>query len=275
MVEFLNILLPLLYFVIIIIYARSFWRNRSEETHLIVTLKWILIIVILALHILYFFFRIIEFNHAPITTPFEILTLLSFSVTLTYIYIEFKTGISDTGFFILLIAGLFQIFSSIFIKELPDINPVLRNYLLGFHVAFALIGYSAIIISGIYGFLYLQLYNSIKYNRVGRFYKRLPSLHLLESLSFSSIVFGFVFLTLTILIGIFWLPRAIDNFSYSDPKLIVSIAIWLLYAFGFAGKKFGHLKSRTVMKLAMYGFIFTLCSVAIVNIFLKSFHKFY
>jgi HemX protein len=275
MVELLNILLPILYIAIIIIYARSFWRNRSEETQRIVTVKWILIIVILALHILYFFFRNIEYNHAPITTPFEILTLLSFSVTLTYIYIEFKTGISDTGFFILLIAGTFQIFSSVFIKELPEINPVLRNYLLGFHVSFALIGYSAIIISGIYGFLYLQLYKSIKYNKVGRFYKRLPSLHLLESLSYSSIVFGFVFLTLTILIGGFWLPKAIDNFSYTDPKLIVSIAIWLLYAFGFIGKKFGHMQSRTVMKLAMYGFIFTLCSVAIVNIFLKSFHKFY
>jgi ABC-type transport system involved in cytochrome c biogenesis permease subunit len=104
----------------------------------------------------------LKYGHPPITNIFEILTLLAFSITISYLYIEFRTNVRDTGFFILIIAGILQTISSIFIEELKEINPVLKNWILGFHVTSAMIGYSAITVSGIYGFLYILLYNQIK-----------------------------------------------------------------------------------------------------------------
>jgi ABC-type transport system involved in cytochrome c biogenesis permease subunit len=103
----------------------------------------------------------------------------------------------------------------------------------------------------------------------------LPSLHLLEQLTFTAITFGFVFLTITIIIGIVWLPRAIKDFSYFDPKLITTLIIWLLYALGFLSRKIGNFQNRTIMTLALGGFIITIISIAVVNMFLSSFHKFY
>ncbi len=271
----LNILLPVFYAVIILFYGISFFKADDVKGNFIDWSRRPLLILIILFQFVYFAVRSLTYGHAPITTIFEILTLLAFSLSISYLYIEVKTKVLDTGFFILLIAGILQLISSIFIRELTEINPVLKNWLLGFHVTCALIGYSAITLSGIYGFLYIMLYHSIRKNKLGPVFKRLPSLHLLESLAYNAIIFGFIFLTLTIVIGVMWLPRAIKDFSYFDPKLIVTVVIWVLYSIGFISKKAGNLQSRTVMSLAFFGFVFAILSMAVVNIFLTSFHKFY
>jgi len=273
-IEILNNILPVLYGIIIIFYGVAFFSKKEGFLVDISKYRSPFFIIILLVHTFYFGLRIFIYKHAPITTSYEILTLLAFSITLNYLFIEVKTNVRETGFFILIIAGIVQFISTLFIQELHDINPVLKNYLLGFHVAFILIGYSAITISGIYGFLYILLYRAIKGNKFGQFYKRLPSLHLLEELTYSALKFGFLFLTLTILIGLIWLPHSVDNFSYSDPKLLATFIVWTLYAIGFIGKTLGNFQSKTLMKMAFAGFIYTMLSVAFVNIFLSSFHKF-
>ncbi|MGA2668964.1 MAG: cytochrome c biogenesis protein CcsA [Ignavibacteria bacterium] len=275
LIELLNIFLPVVYVLTISIYGICFFSKKGTDSSSLYSYRRVLLVSLILLQAVYFIVRSLHFGHPPITTIFEIFTLLSFSITLSYLYIEFKTNVRDTGFFILLIAGILQIISSIFIEELKEINPVLKNWLLGFHVTSAMIGYSAITVSGIYGFLYILLYNQIKENRFGSVYKRLPSLHLLEQLAFSAITFGFIFLTLTIIIGVVWLPRAIKDFSYFDPKLITTLIIWLLYTLGFLSRKLGNFKSKTIMTLAFGGFIFTIISITVVNVFLSSFHKFY
>ena len=273
-IEILNNVLPVLYGIIVIQYGVSFFSKNEGQIAKITKFKRPVLVIILLLHAVYFALRIITYGHAPITTSYEILTLLAFSITLNYFFIELKTNVRETGFFILLIAGIVQLISSIFIQELRVINPVLKNYLLGFHVAFILIGYSAITISGIYGFLYILLFRAIKENKFGSFYKRLPSLHLLEALTYSALTLGFIFLTLTILIGLIWLPHSIDNFSYTDPKLVATFIIWVLYAIGIVSKTLGNFQSKTIMKMAFAGFVFTMLSVVLVNIFLSTFHKF-
>lgn len=200
---------------------------------------------------------------------------MSFGLVLTYLYIELKTKETDTGFFIMLTAGLLEIISFAFIEELKDIKPVLRTWILGIHVSAAIIGYSGIIMSGIYGFLYLRLYKKIKRNRVDSFFKKLPSLKLLSTLTRSSISFGFIFFTFTIVQGFIWLPKAIDNFSYLDPKLISSTIIWFLYLGGYIGILTKRFRINTLMRLALAGAVFSVLSMMFVNIFLKSFHNFY
>lgn len=274
LIEILNNLLPVLYGIVVILYGVSFFSKKEASSLEVAKLRRPVLIIILLVHGAYFALRIMTYGHAPITTSYEILTLLAFSITLNYFFVELRTNVRDTGFFILIIAGMAQLISTIFIKELREINPVLRNYLLGFHVSFILIGYSAITISGIYGFLYILLFRSIKESRFGSFYKRLPSLYLLERLTFSALVFGFIFLTLTILIGLIWLPHSVDNFSYSDPKLVATFIVWTLYAAGFIGRSLGSFQSKTLMKMAFAAFVFTMLSVAFVNIFLSSFHRF-
>src|ERR1035437_1052340 len=92
-----------------------------------------------------------------ITNVFEIFTILAFSVSFSYFILELVTDIRGTGPFIIIISIIFQIISSLFIKESPVVKDILRSNLLGIHVFSALVGYSVITVSAVYGFLYLTL----------------------------------------------------------------------------------------------------------------------
>lgn len=271
LITVLEFLLPILYFGTIWMYAKAFFSDLKKAEKL----KRPFLFITLGTHFCYIALRTIAYEHPPITSIFEILSLIAFTIVLVYTYIEIRTENTSTGYFILILPFFFQVASSIFIKELSYIPPVLQSNLLGFHVSSAFLGYAAITISAVYGFLYLMLYHDIKSKQFGVIYKRLPNLETLERMSFTATVFGFVLLTIAIIVGVIWLPRAVMNFSYADPKLLGTVAIWLIYGLGLTTKKIIGWRGRKIMVLSVCAFAFAMFSITIINAFFTGFHKFY
>ncbi len=267
----LEIALPLVYFSAIWVYAKAFFSNVKTAERL----RSPLLLSVLFLHAVYILSRTLEYHHPPITSMFEIFSLIAFTIVVVYWYIELKTGNRSTGYFILILPFFFQCISSIFVKEKTEIPEVLRSNLLGFHVTSALLGYAAITISAVYGFLYLMLYHDIKSRQFGVIYKRLPNLEVLERMSFTATVFGFILLTIAIVVGLVWLPRVSAAISYSDPKLLGTSVIWLIYAGGLLAKRVAGWQGRRMVVLSMFGFALAMFSMTIVNMFFSEFHKFY
>jgi ABC-type uncharacterized transport system permease subunit len=270
-IDFLSSLLPFLY--IITFGAYSFDFMKAGKRHF--EFARLSLFTTLLIHLIYLLSRTAEFNHPPITNVFEIFTVLAFSVSFSYFILELATDIRGTGPFIIIISIIFQIISSLFIEDLTQVKEVLRNNLLGSHVFTALLGYSGITISAVYGFLYLLLYKDIKLNRFGLVFNKLPSLEVLEKLSFYSAIIGFVLLTIAMTIGVIWLPKAFPNFSYTDPKLISSAIVWLLYGIGILSKVFGKWRGKKVIVLSIVGFILAIMSTMLSNFVAQSFHSFY
>ena len=270
-IDLLKFLLPVLYFWTVWMYAKVFFSGskfaESFRTPLLLTL--------VVAHFCYLLLRTIVLAHPPITNVYETLTNIAFCITLAYTYLEFRTKVSGTGYFILILPFFFQFISSVFINDALPIREVLRSNLLAFHVTSALLGFSAITISGVYGFLYLMLYHDIKATRFSVIYNRLPNLEVLERMSSTAAALGFVLLTVAIAVGLVWLPRAFDDFSYADPKLLGTIAVWALYGLGILGKKFIGWEGKKVVWLSVCGFALALFSMTIINMFLGGFHKFY
>ncbi|HTR81075.1 MAG TPA: cytochrome c biogenesis protein CcsA [Bacteroidota bacterium] len=270
-VNLLTVALPLLYFGTVWSYAKAFFKDSAFAKKV----KTPLLLSTLILHLAYLLLRTELFNHPPITTVFEIMSIISFSIAGAYAVIEFLTKVKNTGYFILNLAFIFQTFSSCFIENLTEVNPVLRSHLLGIHVSSALLGYAAITISAVYGFLYLMLYHHIKSSQFGVIYNKLPNLETLERMSMMSIVFGFFFLTVAIGVGLFWLPRAFQHFSYFDPKLIGTIFIWAMYGVGLAAKRTVGWQGKKIMILSIIAFAVAFFSLTIINVYFSGFHKFY
>jgi len=270
-IDFLTVLLPILYIVTFIIYFYDFMKGGKRFTNS----KRLFLFITLLVHSIYLFTRTIHFNHPPITNVFEIFTVLAFSVGFSYFILELVTDIRGTGPFIIIIALFFQIISSLFIEDLVEVKEVLRSNLLGIHVVSALIGYSGITISAVYGFLYLVLYKDIKLNKFGLIFNRLPSLEVLEKLSFYSATIGFVLLSIAIIIGIIWLPKAFPDYSYADPKLIGSFLVWILYSIGILNKVFGKWQGKRVILFSILGFVIAILSTTLTNFLASSFHSFY
>jgi len=270
-IDTINILLPFFYVFTFGIYSFDFWRGEKRFTNS----KRVFLFVTLLLHLVYLLTRTIEFNHPPITNVFEIFTVLAFAVTFSYFILELITDIRGTGPFIIIISIVFQIISSILIKDNPNVKDVLRSNLLGIHVFSALLGYSGITISAVYGFLYLTLYKDIKLNKFGLIFNRLPNLEVLETLSFYSAILGFVLLTFAITIGIIWLPSAFPNFRLLDPKLVGTFLVWIIYGIGIISKAFGKWRGKKVVTLCIIGFVIAIISTIMTNFLSLSFHSFY
>jgi len=267
----LNYLLPVLYWATIWSYAKAFFRNSTLAKRV----KTPLLLVTIACHFIYLAARTLCFGHPPITNIFEILSVLAFTTGLAYLAIEYITKVKSTGYFVLIISFFFQLLSTIFIHEITLINPILRSNLLGFHVTSALLGYSAFAISAVYGFLYIMLYHHIKSKQFGVIYENLPNLEKLEQMATVSVLTGFLLLTVAIAIGVVWLPRAFEHYSYFDPKLVGTVIIWLMYGIGLLAKRSIGWQGRKIMVLSIVGFAVTMLSLTVVNVFLSNFHNFY
>ena len=267
----LQLLLPCLYAAVVVLYAAAFFGDAPRAERF----KSRLLVLTIVLHGVYLVMRTLQFDHAPITAVFEIMTVLSWCIAIAYLYIESRTRTGSTGFIILSLAFLFQMISSVFIRDVAEIPEYLHSFVLGFHVSAALLGYTAISLSAAYGVLYLLLYHEIKSSRLGVIYQRLPSLEVLESMSRKAEAFGFAALTVAIMIGVVWLPKVFKDFSYWDPKLIATVVIWVLYAVGLTAKRTLGWQGRRTMVIAIAGFCIVVISMLVINNFLSSFHTFH
>jgi ABC-type uncharacterized transport system permease subunit len=265
-----EIVLPVLYFATVWAYGKAFFSAgltsiRTRDKFLLGTLST---------HLVYVVLRTVFLEHFPITSFYEILSLIALTVSMVYFAIELRTGNRETGYFILMLPLFFQVISSIFIKDYLEVPPALRGMLLGFHVSSALFGYAAITISAVYGLLYLMLYHDLKSNQFGVIYKRLPNLETLEKMSITATLIGTLLLTVAITLGLVWLPLAIESFSYADPKLFGTIAIWVVYVFGLVARQAAGWKGRKMMLVTITGFILAVISIAVTTILPFGFHKF-
>lgn len=264
--------LPLVYGGAFAAYALAFFRRdvRSQQ------LSRVLLIAALVVHTSLIYVQTMAYGHCLVYSPFEMLTLISFTVTLTYLVVELTSGERSTGMFFTGLALLLQTVSAMFSPTVGEgvANPVLLSDAVGLHISAALIGYTAFAISAVYGGLYLMLYRSLKANRFGTFFQRLPSLQLLERMSEKSAIVGVLFLTIAIVIAMVWLPRVLPAFSYGDPKLIGTAVVWLVYVAALVAKYVIRIDGRRVVMLTLVGFIGTIVSMTVVNLFLSGFHRF-
>lgn len=266
----LNFILPLFYIISLLFYCFDFIRVDSPVKNS----KRLFLLATLLVHLIYILLRNFEFGHFLYTNKFELFSLLSFSISLSYFFLELLTDIRGTGVFIIVFSLIFQTISSFFIQDIYIVKEVLQNPLLGFHVTAAIIGHSSVTISAVYGILFLILYYKLKTHRYGIFFQRLPNLEVLESLSFKSILIGYCFFTISIFIGTILLPKSFPNFNFFDPKLIATFIIWILYTIGITLKLIFKLYGKKVILFALAGFIFVLISMITTLTYSKSFHNF-
>ncbi len=269
-IHLINGLLPFFYLATFLFYLVAFIKVKTPLTNI----KRVSLFVTLLFHGLYLLLRTIEFEHAPITNKFEVFTVLAFALCFSYFVLELITDVRGTGTFIIFFSLIFQTISSLFITDLLVVNEILKNRFLGLHVLSALLGYSGFTISAVYGILFFLLYKNLKSQKYGFLFERLPSLEILETMSFYAVLIGFTLLTIAIVIGVIWLPKAFPDFSYLDPKLITTGMVWLVYTGGIITKFVLKLYGKKVILFSIWGFVFAILSFAITSIVQSTFHSF-
>ena len=268
--DFLTILLPLLYGLLTAGYAAVFFRDRPQLVRILTPA----LTATIALHIAYVAIRTVRYDHIPLASVFESLTMISLALVLVYWITERIVKTPNTGIFVIAVAFVFQTVSTVFIDHDVVVNPIFQSPLFSVHTTTAIIGYTAFALSAIYGVLYLLLHYELKINRFGIVYSRLPSLGTLASMHEGAAVVGLISFTVAIVIGIAWLPATAFGWALSDPKVLLTIAIWLLYLAVLIAYRVGWGSRIRLIYVTLFGFILLVFSTVAVNLWLQSFHVF-
>ena len=266
------------YVAALVAYVWHFARRQPSVGRAATTL---LVFAALA-HVFVIGMQTMAIGSVPIAGPTSTISTFVCLLALAYLFTEMTTDERAMGTFILpLLVGLQSI--PAFKPGVEDRAPVLQGPLFGLHVSSLLFAYASFALASVIGVTYVLLFKEIKAKHLGFFYARLPSLQVLDRMNQVTIVVGWIFLTVGILVGAVWTPQArvyaggdprVQAMSLQDPKIFVAVVCWAVYSFEvFAARRIGWGGRRTAY-LSAVGFAIVLLNFVPISYFLTRSHNF-
>ncbi len=151
----------------------------------------------------------------------------------------------------------------------------LSGIFFGLHIAALFIALTLLAMAFVSGIIFLRQERKIKSKeKLSGFSKDLPSLDAFDRVNRLAVMVGFPLYTLGLLTGFIFGQLTWGGFMIKDPKIIVSICTWLLYAYLFHQRLAVGWRGRKAAKLAMLVFSISILSLLLVNFFVPSVHSF-
>ena len=265
-----KILLPLAYLLVAIDYAFLFYSSNpvAEKTATPALRGTVL------LHLAYLIVLTMRWEQFPAATVSQALSIVAFAVAVVYVFVEWHGRARSTGFWLVALVFFFQLLSSILARPTPPQREIFHNPIFAVHVSLALLGYAAFVVGAGYAFLFLQLYRDLKAGRFSTFYGKLPPLEVLERMMLGALSVGFVALTGAVATGAFWAESLLHESWLRDPKILFTLATWVLYAAALLLRRLQRWQGRQTALASLAGFGAILFSLMAVNFFFTDFHGF-
>jgi HemX protein len=265
-----KILLPLAYLLVAIDYAFLFYSSNpvAEKTATPALRGTVLF------HLAYLAVLTMRWGQFPAATVSQALSIVAFAVAVVYVFVEWHGRARSTGFWLVALVFFFQLLSSMLTRPNPPQREIFHNPIFAVHVSLALLGYAAFVVGAGYAFLFLQLYRDLKAGRFSTFYGKLPPLEVLERMMLGALSVGFVALTGAVMTGAFWAERLLHDAWLRDPKILFTLATWVLYAAALLLRRLQRWQGRQTALASLAGFGAILFSLMAVNFFFTDFHGF-
>jgi ABC-type transport system involved in cytochrome c biogenesis permease subunit len=222
----------------------------------------------------------VQGGHAPLVGTTAAISAFVWLLALSYLYVEQTTDERAMGAFVSsLMVGLYII--PALDPTVSPRPPLLRSPLFTIHIVSVLFAYASFALAFVLGVTYVLLFNEIKAKHLGFFYARLPSLQSLDTMNARVVTIGWLFLTIGIAVGGVWAtqvqsspdPRA-QNMSVADPKIMVALVCWAVYAFAFLARRAIGWSGRRAAWLTAIAFVIVLLNFVPIGFFLTKSHNF-
>lgn len=213
------------------------------------------------LHALSLIVRGEELLHATTLTLAEALSFLAFFVVLGFLLLDRKQKLPVIGAFIAPMVLAVLIPAHIVPIERARPGPIV-GFILPLHVGASIAGVALFGLGFGTAVMYLLLERELKQKKLGTFFKRLPSLELLDKLTFRMVAYAFAFLTVALLTGAGFLRIAGDNVTAIVPKIAFAILAWSVAALLIVLRRATGWRGRKVAVATAVGFGFGLSAYA-------------
>lgn len=172
------------------------------------------------------------------------------------------------------VVGLFLALTVLYVDAEP-VQPILENYWLVIHVAVATAGMGVFGVGAVFSGLQIAKDRAVTSGKEqGRVLSSLPAADVMDRLAYRINAVGFVLWTFTLISGAIWAEHAWSRYWGWDPKEVVSLIIWVIYAAYLHARATRGWEGRKASWFSIIGFIATLVNFYGVNLFVNSLHSY-
>ena len=151
------------------------------------------------------------------------------------------------------------------------LSDTVKNTWIIMHVTVVFLAYAGFIMGAVFAALYLIQQRQLKKRHVNVFFRRLPSLEVLDDWSSKAVSFGLPFMTMTIITGMI---RAVKEFPnwYIDPIVTTTTLTWTIFALYLGLRYLWDWQGRRIAYVAIIG----LMSIVLIQVtrYFPVFHQF-
>jgi len=232
------------------------------------------LVVGLGLHYLALLARSRLIHAVPYDDLFGSLSLFAWLLAATYLGLEAMHQRRSVGPFVLpIVIGVFLL------AHLPEARvvkaPPAQGPLFAFHVTLNILAYSAFAISFVLSIIFLVQNRRLRNRKLGVVGWRFPALDVLERMARSSVLIGCVSLAVGMTAGLIWAHRLEGHYWDGDPKVIVTVLIFLIYVGYTLLSQTATWRGARASALCIFNFMFVIFSYSIVNRYLSHFHRYF
>jgi len=188
----------------------------------------------------------------PVDTH-ETLSWLGLLLVVAFLLLAVRAHTVAFGIFLLPVAVLLAIVPAFHPGHETLAYPQLRTGWLLLHIALLLAAYAALFISLIASLLYLIQERRLK-QKLSAPASRLPPLETLDQIALKALLFGLPCMTAGLLIGSIVALETMGPSFFADPKVLLSLAIWIVYMLMIFIRRHSGLRGRRAVYWS--GFVF-------------------
>lgn len=252
--------MAVLFYGISVVYSVFLWRRGFREDSRV---NYCLLLAAAVFHTTAMIKRGFSLERCPVNNLFEATMFVTWTMVMAYLVFGIWSKIRFLGAFaspILFAIGVFALMPSL---DVRGTKPEFTGGLVSLHATLILLSYGAFGLSSIAGIMYVTQEHDLKFHKLRAVFSRLPPIERMEKVMNGLLIAGFILLSGGLLLSPILLKQKYDVYFNSDPKLIWSMVVWVVYLmllvmrgrFGQGGRRFawGAIGSFAFVLLTFWG----------------------
>ncbi len=215
--------------------------------------------------------RTVEAARLPLSNQYEFATSFAWGIAICYFEFERRYKFKVLGTFVTPLLLIVIFYAAMQSRDIRPLMPALQSNWILIHVSTAIFSYGAFAIACGISMMYLL---RDKFKQDTFITKNMPSLQMLDTISYRAIALGFVMLTVVIVSGAIWADKAWGRYWQWDPKETWSFITWVIYAIYLHVRISKGWKDKKTAWFAIIGFVSILFTYVGVNTILSGYHSY-
>jgi HemX protein len=255
-------LIAVIFYGLSMIYSVFLWRKGFREDNRV---NYFLLLLACAFHTAAMFQRGFSLQRCPVNNLYEATLFIAWTIVATYLIIGAWSRLRFLGAFaspVLFVIGVFALMPALDPHQAHSPKPEFVNGWASLHGALILLSFGAFGLGSVAALMYLSQEHDLKFHKLRAITSLLPPIQRLEKIAGGLVAAGLILLTAGL--AIYPLLPHPKNLSHigSDPILLWSFLVWLLYLGllvmrwrGQGGRRFawGALGTFTFILLTFWG----------------------